>query len=333
MKYLAAIGIAALAGLLVVLVMGGDPGSALGTFLWSSLGSLNGLSQTLNKTCPLLLGGLAVGLALRAGFFNIGVDGQIYAGAIAATGLALGAGGLPAVLLLPAVLVLGGLGGAALAVVPGVLRARWSVNEIFVTVMLNFVAAFLAEYLTTGPWNDPMAGEAISRLVPEGARLPMISERSGAHGGIVLALAFVLVVWLLLERTTWGFEVRALGSNPRASRVAGVRQARLTVTVFAMSGALAGLAGAVEVSALHQRLILGLTPGYGIMALLIAVLGKSRPPGVLVAALGMATLLVGSDSLQRSVNLPASAALVFQALIVLSVLFAEARRPAARGTA
>ena len=333
MKYLAAIGVAAVAGLLVVLVIGGDPGSALGTFLWSSLGSLGGLSQTLNKACPLLLGGLAVALALRAGYFNIGVDGQIYAGAIAATGLALGAGWLPAVLLLPAVLVLGALGGAALAVVPGVLRARWSVNEIFVTVMLNFVAALLTEYLTTGPWNDPMAGEAISRLVPEAARLPMISVRNGAHGGIVLALGLVLVVWLLLERTTWGFEVRALGSNPRASRVAGVRSAWLTVTVFAMSGALAGLAGAVEVSALHQRLILGLTPGFGIMALLVAVLGKSRPAGVLVAALGMATLLVGSDSLQRSVNLPASAALVFQALIVLSVLFADARRPAAQGAA
>jgi general nucleoside transport system permease protein len=333
MKYLAAVGVAAVAGLLVVLVIGGDPGSALGTFLWSSLGSLGGLSQTLNKACPLLLGGLAVALALRAGYFNIGVDGQIYAGAIAATGLALGAVWLPAVLLLPAVLVLGALGGAALAVVPGVLRARWSVNEIFVTVMLNFVAALLTEYLTTGPWNDPMAGEAISRLVPEAARLPMISVRNGAHGGIVLALGLVLVVWLLLERTTWGFEVRALGSNPRASRVAGVRSARLTVTVFAMSGALAGLAGAVEVSALHQRLILGLTPGFGIMALLVAVLGKSRPAGVLVTALGMATLLVGSDSLQRSVNLPASAALVFQALIVLSVLFADSRRPAAQGAA
>src|SRR5688572_31106991 len=157
--------------------MRGDVLGAYRTFLWSSLGTAGGFAQTLNKMCPLLLGGLAVGLALRAGYFNIGVDGQIYAGAIAATGLALGAGGLPAVVLLPAVLVLGALGGAALAAVPGVLRARWSVNEIFVTVMLNFVAAFFAEYLTTGPWNDPMAGEAISRLVPEAARLPMISER------------------------------------------------------------------------------------------------------------------------------------------------------------
>jgi len=333
MKYVGAVAIAALAGLIVVLALGGNPASALGTFFWSSLGSPGGLSQTMNKTCPLLLGGLAVGLAMRAGYFNIGVDGQIYTGAIAATGLALGAGSLPAVLLLPGVLLLGALGGAALAVVPGVLRARWSVNEIFVTVMLNFVAAFLTEYLTTGPWNDPMAGEAISRVVPEAARLPMISVRSGAHGGIVIALILVVVVWLLLERTTWGFELRALGSNPRATRVAGIRQVWLTVSIFAMSGALAGLAGAVEVSALHQRLILGLTPGYGIMALLVAVLGKSRPLGVLIAALGMATLLVGSDSLQRSVNVPASAALVFQALIVLSVLFVEARRTPARGTA
>src|SRR5687767_5032260 len=159
--------------------MRGDVLGAYRTFLWSSLGTAGGFAQTLNKMCPLLLGGLAVGLALRAGFFNIGVDGQIYAGAIAATGGALALDGGASAWLAPLLLVLGVLGGAAFAAIPAALRARWSVNEIFVTVMLNFVAAFVTEYLTTGPWNDVMAGEAITRLVPTAATLPMLSTRAG----------------------------------------------------------------------------------------------------------------------------------------------------------
>jgi simple sugar transport system permease protein len=325
-KYALALAVAAAAGAILVSLMGGSVTGAYRTFLWSSLGTAGGFAQTLNKMCPLLLGGLAVGLALRAGYFNIGVDGQIYAGAIAATGVALALDGFAGAWLAPLLVVLGVLGGAAFAAVPAVLRAWWSVNEIFVTVMLNFVAAFVTEYLTTGPWNDVMAGEAITRLIPDAAKLPMLSVRAGAHGGIFLAVAMVVVVWIALERTRWGFEVRALGDNARAARVAGIRTGWITVAVLVGSGALAGLAGAIEVGALHHRLILGLTPGYGTMALLVAVLGKSRPLGILVASFAMAVLLVGSDSLQRSVGLPASAALVFQALIVLSVLAVDARR-------
>ncbi len=325
-KYVVAAAVAAVAGALVIALMGGDVLSAYRSFLWSSLGTAGGFAQTLNKMCPLLLGGLAVGVARRAGYFNIGVDGQIYAGAIAATAvaLALERAATPALAVL--VIAVGVIGGGLFAAIPGALRAWWSVNEIFVTVMLNFVAAFLTEYLTTGPWNDVMAGEAITRLIPDAATLPMLSVRAGSHVGIFIALAMVGVVWLLIERTRWGFEVRALGDNARAARVAGIPTARITFAVLVASGALAGLAGAIEVTALHHRLILGLTPGYGVMAILIAVLGQSRPAGILVVSFAMAVLLVGSDSLQRSIGLPASAALVFQALIVLSVLFVDARR-------
>jgi general nucleoside transport system permease protein len=323
-KYVVAAAVAAVAGALVIALMGGDVLSAYRSFLWSSLGTAGGFAQTLNKMCPLLLGGLAVGVARRAGYFNIGVDGQIYAGAIAATGVALERATTPVFAVL--VVAVGVIGGGLFAAIPGALRAWWSVNEIFVTVMLNFVAAFLTEYLTTGPWNDVMAGEAITRLIPDAATLPMLSVRAGSHVGIFIALAMVGVVWLLIERTRWGFEVRALGDNARAARVAGIPTARITLAVLIASGALAGLAGAIEVTALHHRLILGLTPGYGVMAILIAVLGQSQPAGILVVSFAMAVLLVGSDSLQRSIDLPASAALVFQALIVLSVLFVDARR-------
>ena len=325
-KYVVAAAVATVAGALVIALMGGDVLSAYRSFLWSSLGSAGGFAQTLNKMCPLLLGGLAVGVARRAGYFNIGVDGQIYAGAIAATGVALALERATTPALAVLVVAVGVIGGGLFAAIPGALRAWWSVNEIFVTVMLNFVAAFLTEYLTTGPWNDVMAGEAITRLIPDAATLPMLSVRAGSHVGIFIALATAGVVWLLIERTRWGFEVRALGDNARAARVAGIPTARITFAVLIASGALAGLAGAIEVTALHHRLILGLTPGYGVMAILIAVLGQSRPAGILVVSFAMAVLLVGSDSLQRSIGLPASAALVFQALIVLSVLFVDARR-------
>jgi len=320
--------VALLIGGVAITLVGGDVRSAYATVLRVSLGSVVGVGQTLNKVTPLLLATLAVVLSFSGGFFNIGVDGQIYLGAIFATGaaFALGALGLPRVVLIPAVLLAGIAGGALYAFIPAVLRAVFAVNEIFVTVMLNFVALFLTEYLATGPWNDPLAGEAITRPIPGGATLPMLIPRAGTHAGILIALGAVVVVAWLLARTVLGYQIRAVGDNPRAARIGGVPITVVTLFALTASGALAGLAGAVEVSGFHYRLILGLTPGYGIMAILIAVLARQHPVGAAVAAFFFAVLLVGSDSLQRSVGLPASAVFVFQAVIVLTVLLAEALR-------
>jgi simple sugar transport system permease protein len=331
LTYLLAVALAALVSALFIVAMRGDVLVAFRTILASSLGSLGGIAQTLNKTSPILLGSTAVMLARRAGFFNIGVDGQIYLGAIATTAVAFLAAGWnpPTAVLLPAVLAAGIVGGAAFGAVPGLLRARWGVNEIFVTVMLNFVAFYLTDYLTTGPWNDPTSGEAITKPIPAAATLPMLLPAAGGHTGIVLAVAAAILVALVLGRSVLGYEIRAAGDNPRAARLAGIDLRRITLLTLAASGGLAGLAGAIEVSGYHNRLILGLTPGYGAMAILIAVLGKMRPLGVGAASVLVAVLMVGSDSLQRSVGLPASAGFVFQAIVVLCVLFVDARR--ARG--
>jgi simple sugar transport system permease protein len=333
LTYLVAIALAALVSALFVVAMRGDVLVAFRTILSSSLGSLGGIAQTLNKVSPLLLGSIAVMLGLRGGFFNIGVDGQIYAGAIAATGLAFGLAGwnLPAILFAPLVLLTGFLGGAAFGAIPAVLRARWSVNEIFITVMLNFVAYYLTEYLTTGPWNDPVTGEAITVALPAATYLPMLLPAAGAHSGILIALAVSALVSLMLTRSLLGYEIRAVGDNPRAARIGGISIPRITFITLSLSGALAGLAGAIEVAGYHNRLVLGLTPGYGAMAILISVLGKKNPVGVGVASALVAVLMVGSDSLQRSVGLPASAGFVFQAIVVLCVLLVEAR--SARGAA
>ena len=321
---------ACLAALLVLGVLlallGADPLRAYAAIVQSSLGSLGGFAQTLNKATPLLLGGLAVALASRGGFLNIGIDGQIYLGAALATGLAFLLGGLPGGLAVPLVLVAGLVGGALLALPAGLLRAAWGVNEIFVTVMLNFIALYTVDYLTTGPWNDPLAGEAISRPIPAATHLPMLLSQAGAHGGILIALAGAVLVAWFLNRTITGYELRASGDNPRAARIGGVNLARLAVIAMTASGALAGLAGAIEVAGFHQRLILGLTPGYGYMSILLAVLARRNPIGLIVASFAFAVLLVGSDSLQRSVNLPASAALVGQAAVLLAVILAESFR-------
>lgn len=322
--YLVAVGVAALITGGFVAAFGANPLLAFRTILQSSLGSVTGIAQTLNKTTPLLLGSLAVALAMHGGLFNIGVDGQIYAGAIAATGagLLLSGQAVPPWQAVPAVLAAGVIGGAALGAVPAVLRARWGVSEIFVTVMLNFVAAFLTEYLTTGPWNDPIAGEAISRPITHAAALPMLIPQGGAHAGILLAITCTLAVGWTLTRTWLGYRIRAAGDNPVAARLGGVNLAAITLVTLTVSGALGGLAGAIEVAGVHDRLILGLTPGYGILAILIAVLARRTVAGLIAAALAFAVLLVGSDSLQRSIAFPASAVYVFQAVVVLCVLLA-----------
>lgn len=310
----------------VLAALGVDPGQAFGGMLQSSLGSLGGFGQTLSKASPLLLGSLAVTLGLRGGYLNIGVDGQIYLGAVGATGAAfMLRPSLPPGLVLPVVLGAGAVGGL-LAILPAaLLRARWGVNEIFTTVMLNFILADLVDYLATGPWNDPTAGEAITRLIPASAQLPDILPGQ-AHPGLLFGIAVALVLVWLLRFTRLGYEIRAAGMNPQAARVGGIDLFRICLITLCGSGAVAGLAGALEVSGYHHRLLNGISPSYGLMAILISVLGRRTVLGTVVAALGFAVLLVGGDSLQRSVNLPASAALLFQAAILLAVLLVEAAR-------
>lgn len=329
--YLAAVAVALGVSGVFIALLGGDVAVAFRTLAVSAFGSVGGLAQTLNKATPLILGSLAVVLGLRGGYVNIGVDGQIYAGAIAATGLALALGetGLPRALLLPAVVLAGAASGGLLGLIPAVLRARYAVSEIFVTVMLNFIALFFTEYLATGPWNDPMAGEAITRPIAAAATLPMMLVREGAHTGILLAVAVGLGLAWMLDRTVLGYQIRAVGDNPRAARTGGISLAAVTMVTLPLSAALAGLAGAIEVSGFHHRLILGLTPGYGAMSILIAVIARRHPIGAMAAAFFFASLLVGSDSLQRSIGLPASAVFVVQAVILLVLLAAEGVRAAA----
>lgn len=310
----------------IVVALGHDPIPAYRTALKDSVGTIGGLSQTLNRMTPLLLASLAFALGFKAGAFNIGMDGQIYAGAILATGVGFLLADLEVgrIVGLPVALLAAGVGGALWILLPAVMRVVWGVNEIFTTVMLNFVATLLVEYLATGPWNDPMAGEAITLPVPRGVTLPMLLARGGAHSGVILASIVALAAWAFLYRTRAGYELRAVGSNPLAAQMAGISLRRVHLLALLLSGAAAGLGGGIEVAGVHHRLLLGLTPDYGIMGILIAVLAGFHPVLLIPANFAFAVLVAASDSLQRTVGFPSAAVFMLQALVVIIVIGVQA---------
>jgi len=316
--------VALLVNSLFIAASGGNIIDAYSKIFSSSFGSWIGFGQTLNKWTPLLLGALAVALGNRGGVYNIGVDGQIYIGAVFATGLGflLADVPIPAPLIVFLVLLAGFIGGGMYAGIAGYLRAVYNVNEIFTTVMMNFVAVFIVEYLATGPWNDPIAGEAITLPIISSAHLPSLIPRTGSHLGILFALLMVFGIWFLLNKTRLGFHIRAVGDNPVASEVGGVNIRTSIFLTLALSGAIAGLAGAVEVIGVHGgRLILGLTPNYGSLAILISAVGMASPTIILGWSAFFAVFFVGSDSLQRSISFPAAGVLVFQAVMFLIIMW------------
>lgn len=328
--YVVAIVVALLLGGAVFLLMGADPLAAYATIIDSSMGSLGGAALALNKTVPLILGSAAVAFAMRAGYLNLGVDGQIYMGAIFATGVAFALPGVPRLVAVPLVVVAAAIGGGIFGFIPAILRQRWGVNELFVTVMLNFVGFYLVDWVATGPWTDPMAGEALTRPIAPSWDLPRLFE--SAHIGIIIAIAIAVFMSWWLNSTRQGFEFRAAGINPTASLLGGVRLYRIGIVALVVSGMVAGIAGGFELTGVHGRMITGFSHNFGYMSVLAAVLARRSPIFTVPVALGFGMLLLGSDALQRTISLPSPVVLMFQALVVLSVLFFDAIRTRRAGS-
>lgn len=318
----ATVGVAA-----VSLAMGGfDPRLALGALVDGSVGSTSVLlSITLVRSVPLILTGLAVALAFRAGIWNIGAEGQLYAGAVAgvATGLALPEGVAPWIAI-PLVMMAGGLAGAAWAGVPALLKLRSGVGEVITTLLMNFVAINLSAWLVHGPMQEARGVFPQSDAIVDAARLPILVSGSRLHLGFALAVVLALGIWAFLRYTAAGFVVRAVGANPEAARVAGrVRSRRTLVWIFLSSGALAGLAGAVEVSGVTFRLYEGLSPGYGYTAIAVALLAGLSPVGVLVSGALFGALEGGAGAMQRVAGVPAGWVGMVVALAILSIVAAD----------
>ena len=304
----------------LLLAVGSDPIAAYKSMWSASLGSSFSVSTTVIKAMPRLMAALGIALALRAGLWNIGAEGQIYIGAIATTAAALYGPQIGFPLLTAIALAAGALAGAAWAAVPGVLRARRGISEVITSLMLVYVAIQLTNYLVEGPWLIPNTTFPESPPITSGT-LPIVVSGTLLNAGAVVALLAVALTWFLMSRSTFGLHLNAVGGNERAAHVAGVRVRTTIVLAMAVSGALAGLAGGVEVLGARGRLIEGFSPGYGFEAIAIALLGRLHPVGILGAALLFGALDAGSAGLQTAARgAPASIAQVAEGLAVAYVL-------------
>lgn len=320
--------VALVVGVLLLFLLGTDPFEAYSALIRGALGNVSGITQTLTKATPLLLVGLGICIAFRGGVINIGGEGQIVVGALAATSFGVGFGNMPALILLPLTLISGAAAGLIWGGIPGLLKARLGVNEILTTVMMNQIALRLMNFLLRGPLLDPelvAAGTSIpqSAALPESIWLPRLVPRTLFHGGAILAVLLALAVYFLLWRTTIGYRIRAVGLNPHASRYAGIPVAKYVTLSLALSGMLCGLAGAVEVLGVHHRMLEGLSGGYGFSGIVAALFGKLHPLGAIPASALFGALLVGADKMQRAVQVPSALAIALQGLVVLFVVSSD----------
>lgn len=285
------------------------------------------LSVTLVRAVPLILTGLAVALAFRAGVWNIGAEGQLYAGAVAAAWVGLVADGLPAPVLVPAVLLCGAAAGALWAAIPALMRARLEVGEVITTILMNFVAIHMAAYLVRGPLQESRGVFPQTDAIAEAARLPSLVPGTRLHVGLVLTVVVAVALWGFLRWTRGGFALRAAGTSPEAARVSGrVRVRWVGLLAFLASGALAGLAGGVEVSGVTFALYEGLSPGWGYTAIAVALLAGLNPLAVVGTGIFFGALEGGSGAMQRAAGIPAAWVNAVVALVILSVLAVDRLR-------
>jgi general nucleoside transport system permease protein len=304
---------------------GYDAPSALAA-LWSgAFGSWYAFtSATLVRSVPLILIGLGIAIAFRAGAFNIGAEGQFYAGAIAATWVGLHVAGRPAPLAMAALLLAAALAGAAWVAIPVWLKLRFGVIEVISTLLLNFVAESLVSLVVQGPLQERSHIYPQSDSIAASARLPLLAG-TRLHAGFLLALLAAVVLWFLFTRTLWGFRLRAVGIGPRAAEVSGgVDSQKMGAVALFLSAAMAGLGGGVEVSGVSHALFQNLSPGYGFTGIAVALLGGLHPIGVVLAGILFGALEAGAGAMQREAGVPAVAVYVVEAVIIIVALLATA---------
>jgi general nucleoside transport system permease protein len=304
-------------GALLLIAAGQNPFLSFAGMASTAFGSSFAVGMTLTKSVPRLVPALGIALALRAGLWNIGAEGQIYVGATAATGAALFGPSLPFPIGTGLALAVAMLAGGFWAAIPGVLRAYRGINEVITTLMMVYVAIQLTNYLIEGPWLVPNSTWPSTALVPATYKLPIVWPGTLVNAGIIVALIAIIVLDLVVRRTTFGLWVRAIGGNERASEVIGLPTRPLIIAALAASGAFAGLAGAVEVLGVRGRLLEGFSPGYGFEAIAIALLGRLNPLGVAAASLLFGALDAGAAGLQvASAGISSAIAPVIEALAV-----------------
>jgi simple sugar transport system permease protein len=313
-------------GALLIALSGKPPLESYGVFIFSAFGNLNNWGETLVKTTPLLLAGLGTALSFRARIFNIGAEGQIYLGALGAASVGLFLTGLPPFIGIPLILIAGFITGGAWGGIAGFLKKQFRANEIIVTLMLNYVAIQLTSFLVSGPWRDPMGTEPYTARFSEGTILPVLLPKTRLHAGIFVAVAATLIIMWVVRSTVYGYRITVAGANEEAARYGGIKTGRLVLVTMFISGGLAGLAGVSEVAGLHHRVLEAFSPGYGYTAIAIAMLGRTQPAGVAIAAFFFAALVIGMSGMQDFVGVPVSIVFIIEGLVLLFVLGSDAFR-------
>lgn len=313
---------------LLVLWAGAPVTRTYSLLLQGGFGSVFALSETFTRAIPLILTGLAATVAFRARLFNIGAEGQLYAGALAAVavgGLHGGSGfeQVPPALLFVLMLLAAALAGALLLLGPALMKTRLGVDEVVTTLLMNFIVLLLVSMMLDGPMKDPSAmGWPQSVALIGDLELSKLIPQTRVHTGLLFGLGLALAIWALLKYTVLGFDIRATGANTRAAAFAGVPVTRTVVLVAMLSGALAGLAGAIEVAGRTSYVTLDMSPGYGYSGIVIAMLAALHPLGVVLASVFVAGVLVGADSMSRAIGVPTYIADVIVAASLISVLVA-----------
>lgn len=321
---LIAIALTVASGWLLFLALGLDPAETLYQFLIVPVESFYGWTELGVKAAPLIL--IATGLAIgfRANVWNIGAEGQLIIGAVAAGAVALAFWGEEGWWILPAMCVAGALGGMAYAAIPAFLKTRFDVSEILTSLMLTYVAVQVLGLLVYGPWKDPDGYNfPQTRMFTDAAVLPILVEGTRLHLGVLVAGLVAVGAWFLMGRTVFGFQIQVVGQAPAAARFAGFSRKRVTWFSLLLSGGLAGLAGTFEAAGPIGQLIPQLTPGYGFTAIIVAFLGRLHPIGIVAAGLVMALSYIGGENAQVSAGLPTAATGVFQGMLLFYLLAAD----------
>ena len=315
-------GIAALALAAIPLAFAGAPiFTAYGLMVKGAFGSVFALTETLTRTTPLILTGLAAAVAFRARLWNIGAEGQLYAGALAAVAVGAGAVTGPAWMLLPLVVLAGAIAGALLMLGPALLKLRFGADEVVTTLLINFIMLLFVQMMLEGALQDPMSlGWPQSAPIIENAMLPGLFGRMRVHSGLLIGLAAVVIVHVMIRHTVWGYEIRAVGEIASAARYAGIPVSATMIRVALFSGGLAGLAGVGEVAGLKGYLTADLSPGFGYAGIVVAMLAGLSPLGVIAAALFVAGIFVGADSMSRAIGVSNYLADLVVAMSLLCVL-------------
>jgi simple sugar transport system permease protein len=315
---IAAVLLAALIGAIILLVSGADPIQAYAALLKGGFGDLEAFSRTLEKATPLVFSGLAISFAFKAGLFNIGAQGQLLIGAIVSAALGFMIEGLPAYIHAPLALLGGAAAGALFAAIPGVLKTYTGAHEVITTIMLNYIAINITDFLADGPWKDTSPGNIVART-PKIMDTAVIPDIAGIPIGFLIAVLFAVIVWWVLNYTTIGFEIRTVGQNPDAAHYAGISVAWMVILAMVLSGFLAGMGGGVETQGVVGRYQPGFNTGLGFDGITIALLGKTSPFGVIPAAILVGAMEAGSSQMQFNADVAKEIIDVIQALILFFV--------------